>query len=420
MRLVVLQGEQRGHYLEISSLKKEFVLGRKSDCDLYLQDDLLSRYHCRVFSVDKQTFVEDLQSRNGTFVNGEPVLQKTPVQIGDFISIGAHLLKLVSPETEIRSFFNEILCTRCGSPVPYPQPQPPYICLRCYKRYFQTSDIPDTFKMFGHYQIQSLLGEGGVSSVYLAIDTRNQKQIALKLLKTNSESYIRRFEREETIYRKLSHPNIIHLYDSGSIDNTLYIAMEYIIGENLHEYVCRLGSLSDVLSLKILLDAAKGLAFAHDAGVIHRDIKPGNIMIGKDLDVKVLDFGLAKSLDNSQSLDGLTKAGAGLGSLMYVSPEQLTNAKNVDLRTDIYSLGATLYFMKAVAHPFASDVPAECMTKIQNGQLDWSPIPPVTHPKILEMIKNCLCVDPEQRYETTHQLIHAIEESQRLIQQEKA
>lgn len=415
IRIVVIQGEQKGATLDLPE-DREVVLGRKSDCDLFLQDDLLSRYHCRLsFDGNGDLSIEDMQSRNGTYLNGVLLEKRSFLKRGDFISIGSHLLRCLNQNDPWEVPANQVLCTRCGTVVPYPQPEPPYICYTCYKKYFQEDQqAAPPMRKFGPYEVHSLLGEGGVSSVYLALDTRTQKTIALKLLKTNSEAYIRRFEREESIYRKLFHPNIIHLYDSGSVEDTLYIAMEYITGENLHEYVCRLGILSDAEALNIIHDISQGVANAHHLGVIHRDIKPGNIMISSEKGVKVLDFGLAKSLE-SHSFDGLTKAGSGLGSLMYVSPEQLVNAKDVDERTDIYSLGATLYFMKTFSHPFSADTPAETMMKIRQGDLDWTRLPASSHPGIEKILRCCLQVEPQNRYRTAEELIQSIENVQKSL-----
>jgi serine/threonine protein kinase len=412
-RLTVVQGSRKGDHIDITPGKK-FILGRKKDCDLYLDDDLLSRHHCQIFLNEDTLYVEDLNSRNGTFVNGNQI-QSCPVAVEDYISIGAHLLKCAGEKVTATVKSDVILCSRCGAPVLYPQPKPPYICLRCYKNYFKGEQINQYIKNFGHYEIQSLLGEGGISSVYLAVDTRDNSRVALKLLKTNSDSYIRRFEREGQIYARLSHPNIVNLRDSGKIGDSLYIAMEYVTGENLHEYVCRLGPLDAPTSLEILRLSTLGLGCAHQAGIIHRDIKPGNIIISgsalEEVEVKVVDFGLAKTLDSSP-IDELTKEGSGLGSLMYVSPEQIVNAKTVTALTDIYGLGATLYFMLTIRHPFSADTPAETLIKIQNGNLDYNLIPPHTPPKVLEILRTCLQTEPSKRYPHTQALQEAIEKVQ--------
>lgn len=410
-RLIVVQGKQKGEFLDLEE-GKEFFLGRKRDCELFLQDDLLSRKHCRLFFKDGNLFVEDMKSLNGTLVNGNPI-QTCPLAFGDIISIGEHLLKCEGidavPSTDNPT---QILCCRCGEIIAYPQAKPPYICARCYYNYSKMKERSQAFGTFGHYEIQSLLGEGGIGSVYFAVDTRSGERLAIKILKENSaamESYRRRFEREGKIYTKLSHPNLIRMYEAGKINNSLYIAMEYITGQNLHEYVGRMGPLKSDLALKILKDAAEGIAYAHEASVIHRDIKPGNILIGTNLEIKVVDFGLGKVID-SASMTEFTSEGSGLGSLMYASPEQIVDARNATELTDIYGLGATLYFIITATHPFAASTPAETLLKIQNGQLDYHVVSKNTPPKVLAMIDKCLRVNPLHRYPKVRDLIKEMEQ----------
>ncbi|MEK7487477.1 MAG: FHA domain-containing serine/threonine-protein kinase [Planctomycetota bacterium] len=403
-RLIVLQGKQIGTHLDLEE-GKEFFLGRKKDCELYLQDDLLSRRHCRLFFKQGTLFIEDMKSLNGTLVNGNAI-SFCPLALGDIISIGEHLLKCESEDAVFQSTAEQILCCRCGASIAFPQSKPPYICSRCYHNYTKTKDRHQNLGTFGPYEIQSLLGEGGIGAVYFAIDSRNGTRLALKILKdatATSEAYRKRFEREAKIYTKLSHSNLIKMYETGKINESLFIAMEYVSGQNLHDYVGRMGPLTCVQALQILKQTTDGIAYAHEAGVIHRDIKPGNILIASNLEVKVVDFGLGKVLDAAMMTE-FTSEGSGLGSLMYASPEQIVDARHVNELTDIYGLGATLYFTLTAVHPFAASTPTETLIKIQNGNLDYQAFPKQTAPRVIALIEKSLRLNPQHRYPSARDL----------------
>ena len=184
-----------------------------------------------------------------------------------------------------------------------------------------------------HYQILKKIGSGGMGEVYLAEDTRLNRKVALKLLPpefTNDQDRIRRFEREARAVTALNHPNIITIYDIGQIETSSFIVSEYIDGETLRQRM-RTSQMHLKEILPICIQAAEALDGAHQAGVIHRDIKPENIMIRKDGYVKVLDFGLAKSIEpsNSSQVSRLntrsmqdTQTGVAIGTIKYMSPEQ--------------------------------------------------------------------------------------------------
>lgn len=204
------------------------------------------------------------------------------------------------------------------------------------------------------YEIKSLLGSGGMGDVYLAYDTRLDREVAIKFLKlsnaTNEESieYIERFKNEAKSVAKLNHPNIAGIYDIGSFNESDYMVMEYVEGENLHDIIQK-----ETLSIKSVLKIAKQLCnvvdFIHEKGIIHRDIKSANILVNKNFEIKITDFGIAKNDSNEHML---TKAGSILGSIMYSPPEQFVNVKNLDKRSDIYSVGICIYEMLTGSPPF--------------------------------------------------------------------
>jgi serine/threonine-protein kinase len=205
-------------------------------------------------------------------------------------------------------------------------------------------------RRIGAYRLEKLIGEGGMADIYLARHALLKRPCAVKLLKPSraSDEMTARFEREVQIVSQLSHPNIVEIYDYGrSSEGLFYYAMEYLDGINLTELVTRDGPVPVARAVGILRQVCAGLAAAHAAGLVHRDVKPENIMVcpqeGGD-SVRILDFGMVKRVSSPHSRD-LTRGLRILGTPMYMAPESLRNPTDADARSDIYSLGAVAYFM---------------------------------------------------------------------------
>ncbi|HCO02260.1 MAG TPA: serine/threonine protein kinase, partial [Actinobacteria bacterium] len=199
----------------------------------------------------------------------------------------------------------------------------------------------------GRYRIGEVLGHGGMAEVYLATDSVLNRDVAVKVLGRNfahDGSFVQRFRREAQAAAALNHPNVVSVYDTGSDGDTHYIVMEYVHGKTLGEIIRESGPLLPQRAVEIGEAVATGLGFAHRAGIIHRDVKPGNIMITPTGDVKVMDFGIARANTN----DSLTRTATVLGTATYFSPEQ-AQGEPVDARSDIYSVGCVLYEMLTAA-----------------------------------------------------------------------
>jgi len=202
----------------------------------------------------------------------------------------------------------------------------------------------------GKYQILEKIGAGGMGQVYKAFHASTERIVAIKVIlgkgKINLE-VVKRFEREVKAAAKLVHSNIITVFDADQADGRIFMVMEYIKGDDLGGILRKKGQLSVSEVIDYILQAAKGLKYAHDQGVIHRDIKPGNILVDSSGNVKIVDMGLAKieSNGNEEDVSMLTGATSIMGTVDFMSPEQGFSSKNVDARTDIYSLGATMYFL---------------------------------------------------------------------------
>jgi serine/threonine protein kinase len=260
----------------------------------------------------------------------------------------------------------------------------------------------------GSYEIGVPLGKGGMGEVYRAHDTRLDRTVAVKVLPLESmrdAERVQRFEQEAKAASGRNHPNILTIYDFGVADGMYYMATEYVEGHTLYELISA-GAMALVRALDIVIQCANGLAAAHAAGIIHRDIKPHNIMVRPDGYVKILDFGLAKLAEKPFASDpnaltaaaGLTAPGLIMGTWLYMSPEQARGLE-LDAQTDIWSLGAVLYEMVTGKSPFASQTMSDTLASILNREPEPLSIYGVDAPEELKRIlAKALAKDQDSRY----------------------
>jgi serine/threonine-protein kinase len=204
------------------------------------------------------------------------------------------------------------------------------------------------------YELTELVGTGGMSSVYKAHDTLLERNVALKILHdhySDDDEFVERFKREARAVAQLSHPNIVTVIDRGEAGGRQFIVFEYIDGENLKERLVRSGRLPVEDALELALEVAHGLAYAHQYGLVHRDVKPQNVLLNGDGRAKVTDFGIARSLDVEH---GVTQTGTVLGTSNYIAPEQ-ASGQPVDAQTDVYSLGVVIFELLAGDVPFPGE-----------------------------------------------------------------
>jgi beta-lactam-binding protein with PASTA domain/predicted Ser/Thr protein kinase len=253
------------------------------------------------------------------------------------------------------------------------------------------------------YEIDTVLGQGGMARVFKGNDRVLNRTVAVKVLSpqfAGDEQFVARFRREAQAAAALNHPNIVSVYDTGSQGDVHYIVMEYVEGRTLRDIIRGEGPLLPERAMEIAEAVANALADAHEAGLVHRDIKPGNIMVTREGEVKVMDFGIARTTTG----DTLTQTASILGTASYLSPEQ-AQGESVDARSDIYSVGCVLYEMLTAAAPFTGDSPVAIAYK----HVRENPVPPSrSNPDVssaLEaVVMKCMAKNPANRYQSAEEL----------------
>ncbi len=262
-------------------------------------------------------------------------------------------------------------------------------------------------KTIGQCRIEKKIGEGGMGSVYLGRHKTLDIPRAIKLLPKHIDlkdpEYSQRFFREARIAARLRHPNMVQVHECGAEEGYYYLIMDYVEGPTCRELVEREGRLDWHKAVDITRQIAEGLKYAASKGIIHRDVTPGNIIIDSDGTARITDLGLAK--ETTAEATGLTRSGASLGTPYYMSPEQINSARDVDFRTDIYSLGATMYHMVCGTVPYTGTT-FEVMTKQVREPLPspQSHVPDLPA-ALADILRKMMAKSPENRYDSYDSLI---------------
>ncbi len=279
-----------------------------------------------------------------------------------------------------------------------------------------------------HYELLELIGEGGMGRVFRAYDSRLKRQVAIKILQpglTSDEKLRRRFEREARAAAAVTHPTIAAIHEVSESGDLTYIVMEFVEGRTLKRMIGA-GPVPLMETLRIAVEIAEGLAEAHRAGVVHRDLKPDNIIVRPDRRPKILDFGIAKLLEDQggmfrrrtrPSTTSLSGEGKIMGTLGYMSPEQ-ARGDPVDARTDIFSLGVILYEMVTGQAPFRGRTPIDTLTSIlKEPPPPASQVNPAVHPYVEALLEECLHKDPAKRFQRMEDLVASLRIAQLALQE---
>ncbi len=294
------------------------------------------------------------------------------------------------------------LCPSCGISIEIQTPEllSRIICPECQTRFTTSAELL-------HFRLESVLGQGGMGSVFKAYDNNLGRYVALKLLRsdyTANLEYLERLRDEAAIMAQLSHPNVVRVFSIGEDRGQFFLAMELIEHGTLDDVLQTQGQLAEIQALDIGIQAARGLKAAYEAGVLHRDVKPGNILFVNGQTVKITDFGLAELSDRKSS-----ETDEIIGTPYYIPPERLSREPE-DCRSDIYSLGATLFHTIAGRPPFeASDATAVALKHLKAQHVSLATYAPHVSSPTNYVINRTLLKDPNQRYQTYDELIEHLE-----------
>jgi eukaryotic-like serine/threonine-protein kinase len=260
----------------------------------------------------------------------------------------------------------------------------------------------------GRYRLEAKLGSGGMSTVYLARDETLDRPVAVKVMHremSEQEDQLQRFRQEARAVAKLTHPNVVAVIDAGEDGGHPYIVFEYVKGETLKQRINRVGALDTQEAIAYAIEVARGLSVAHARNMVHRDIKPQNVLIDEEGRAKLTDFGISRQLEQ----DGMTATGRVLGTTDYVAPEQAMG-KGVDPRSDVYSLGVVLYEMLIGQVPFHADSQVGVAMKHVNEELpDVQRRRPETSAAVALVVERATAKNPAERYQTVAEMIDDLE-----------
>ncbi len=386
-------------------------IGRGSGADIKVADGQVSREHLRFECSPSGIDVIDLGSRNGTLLNGRRIERPVRLNPGDVVAAGGTELILE--------------CSAGQGPPPGPGAKQDFVCLSC------AVIGPEICRTCGPrfalpagaiagLTIEKVLGKGGMGAVFRARSVQQKGPVALKVMTFADRPdpvKMKRFFREARVQAKFQHGNIVKILGTGMLKTrppaggaaaspvrAAYIVMEYVEGRDLHAVVKDSGPMDLKLALRISMKIADVLAEAWRKGVVHRDIKPSNVVLSGSGVVKVMDFGLAKCLDGA-GLSNLTVTGSAFGTPAYMPPEQIQDAKSAGHKADLYSFGATCFFLLTARHPFEGGKIAALLKKIQSEKPPAvEALRPGTPPPLCALVSKCLEKRPEDRFGNAEEL----------------
>jgi len=401
--LLITEGNKRGYIIEFSE-GEMFWIGRSKECNLVLKDSKVSSKHCFLLRREDKLAFKD-ESTNGTRLNGRKIYHtSTILKYADILRIGGTHFQVTNLEKSSDSEDFDFQA-----------------CMEDIEQREEFPDDEDFLHSLGPYLNIEVIGSGGFSTVYKSVNQVLKKIVALKVftsLEVAGSDFMKRFFREMEILRKLNHPSLIQLHDSGTLraekKKYSYIALEYFQGINLHDYLQTYGALPWQKVIQIIYRVTQALDYMHHYGILHRDIKPGNILYNPiNSKVKIIDLGLGKCiLSEERETLCITRPNSGMGTPNYMPLEQWGDAKNVDERADIYALGATAYTLLTNIIPFGAQ---KNPSKIYRNLVSQNLVPlkeicPKDIPgQLIIFIEKMMAFDIRDRIRTSKKLMRSIQ-----------
>lgn len=395
-----LKSPTKTHLLE----ENEITMGRDPGNVLVIPSPELSRRHCVLRRTEDGYELVDLHSANGTFVNEVRLEPNKPQPLvgGDLLRLAEIYLRYVEPlNTDNLTTHRRAEDLDDHSTINIAPPS---------KGEARGADDPMIGRSFGDFRITGFLAQGGMGRVYMAEQISLNRPCVVKTIlpeRNMSDNSIRRFLQEVQVGASVSHPNIVVFFGAGQENDVCFVAMEHFAGTDLNKRF-RGHPAEFAEAIKLLRQVASALAATHDRGIVHRDIKPQNILVDDHGHVKVIDFGLAKVWQDPQYVH-LTASSGILGSPAYMSPEQIANPRQVDHRVDIYALGVVLFFCVTGRPPFVEDSPVEVLYKVGFGIPKPAQFRPDLPPRLEAVILKAAHLQPAQRYQTAQEFIDALD-----------
>ncbi|NQT85181.1 protein kinase [bacterium] len=370
-KLYVERGPLRGKEVLLEE-GKYYLMGRDPECVLRFRDSLVSRRHLSVRVDSGRVILRDLDSLNGTYVNGNPVTRSMSLRLGDQIEVGETIVSVLADDE------------RAG----------------------EGGLVGQTL---AGYEILERVGRGGMGTVYKARQVSLDRAVAFKVLSSGlarDEDFIKQFHEEVRAAAQLVHPNIVQAVDVGTVGDIRYFVMEYVPGGSIEDKLDREGRIAPDRAVPMLVDVARGLRYTESQSVIHRDIKPDNLMYAETGIVKIIDMGIARLLGKKRHLvqsDGV------FGSPHFIAPEQAAGDR-IDHRADLYSLGASAYRMLSGRTMFTGESQAEIMAKHVNEEpRPLKDVAPWVPTRLCDLIMMLVEKEPNDRYSSAEEVLEALE-----------
>ncbi len=395
-RLLVIAGPDKGKAFPLPE-GETLLIGRSKATETRLTDPHVSRVHCQIQIEADRVIVNDYESAGGTFVNNRKITQQE-ITPGDTIRIG---------ETQLRYQDDDVAEASTMAPPKMATPKPGPA----------GSPIELTGKTVSHFEVGAVLAKGRNGIVYKARDTKENRDVALKILWpeiSKIDDEMQRFIRAIKTMLPLKHPNLVEIYGAGKTGQYCWTAMEFVEGESLAQVIQRIG-VAGLLdwrdAVRVAIHVARALEYAQERQIIHRNITPNNILVrSSDKLTKLADMMLAKALEGTLA-ETITRPGELIGDISYMSPERTKGSlAEVDGRSDVYSLGATLYALLTGRPPFVGDSLTDTVRKIRQAEPEKPKKYQLSIPDQFEgVVLKMLAKRPEDRYQTAAELLKELE-----------